>query len=286
MCIWVLLGLLRKLAEASHVQSVPRHQQQCRAQIHSLLCKIQKPPQLLRHGKGHRFCLRSFKVFNLDPFCNKWSPSAFRSILRPSTWSILCVVRHAHNFILFSCYCPRRHSTALDASVAMLERSRPKFYEEAVWELLKARTILCASYVYGYFHLEKTSKSWFELMQHELEDTTEKLSEMLQRPHLRTPKRLLMQASHSVLQKRSDFLKAVYNGLQFEDPWMNRNELHSGKWTKTLSYPNKYDCLFAVAFSRECNCIWEAHWDSRIVSCQIWQIWFSFIYLDLCLVLA
>ena len=60
--------------------------------------------------------------------------------------------------------------------------SRSKFYEEAAWELLKARTILCSSYVYGYFHLEehKTSKSWFELMQHELEDMTEKLSEMLQ----------------------------------------------------------------------------------------------------------
>ena len=60
--------------------------------------------------------------------------------------------------------------------------SRSKFYEEATWELLKARTILCSSYVYGYFHLEehKTSKSWFELMQHELEDMTEKLSEMLQ----------------------------------------------------------------------------------------------------------
>lgn len=142
--------------------------------------------------------------------------------------------------------------------------SRTKFYEDAVWELLKARTILCASYVYGYFHLEehKSSKSWFELMQHELEDVTEKLSEMLQRPHLRTPKRALLQASQSCLQKRSDFLKAVYNGLQFEDPWIaeqhpqtniiketatlnrrqkpKKEQLDSSQtWTKTLSYPNK-----------------------------------------------
>ena len=160
--------------------------------------------------------------------------------------------------------------SAGDASLTMASRS--KFYEEATWELLKARTILCSSYVYGYFHLEehKTSKSWFELMQHELEDMTEKLSEMLQRPHLvRTPKRVLLQASQNCLQKRSDFLKAVYNGLQFEDPWMqNRNTTlaavncggvvvgptstatlnrhhHRKKredrqiWTKTLSYPNK-----------------------------------------------
>ena len=92
----------------------------------------------------------------------------------------------------------------------------------------------------------------------------------LQRPHLiRTPKRVLIQASQNCLQKRSDFLKAVYNGLQFEDPWMNRNlgnthlaavtsggpltstatlnrHHHRKKrednrqiWTKTLSYPNK-----------------------------------------------
>ena len=144
-------------------------------------------------------------------------------------------------------------------SLTTLTASRSKFYEEAAWELLKARTILCASYVYGYFHLEehKTSKSWFELMQHELEDITEKLAEMLQRPHLRTPKRALLQAGSSCLQKRRDFLKAVYNGLQFEDPWMNRvktasnttatlNRHHQRKkredkqiWTKTLSYPNK-----------------------------------------------
>ena len=114
------------------------------------------------------------------------------------------------------------------------------------------------------------SKSWFELMQHELEEVTEKLSEMLQRPHLRTPKRALMQALMACLQKRSDFLKAVYNGLQFEDPWRNRTmmmgqnsakcvNLASDKsatlnrhqlkkignrqsWTKTLTYPNK-KCL-------------------------------------------
>ena len=152
--------------------------------------------------------------------------------------------------------------------------SRTKFYEETAWELLKARTILCASYVYAYFHLEthKTSKSWFELMQYELEDVTEKLAELLQRPpSFRTAsKRSLIQAGQSCFQKRSDFLKAVYNGLQFEDPWMNRNltvsttassrataggttaatatlnRHHQRKkredrqiWTKTLSYPNK-----------------------------------------------
>ena len=156
------------------------------------------------------------------------------------------------------------------SALATLPNSKSKFYENAAWELVKARTILSASYVYGYFHLEehKSGKSWFELMQHELEEMTEKLSEMLQRPHLRTPKRLLMQTCQACVQKRNDFLKAVYNGLQFEDPWMNRlpnNPKRVGQpsnsaattvgkaarnagagggprqiWTKTLSYPNKY----------------------------------------------
>ena len=81
-----------------------------------------------------------------------------------------------------------------------------------------------------------------------------------------TPKKVMIQSSQNCLQKRSDFLKAVYNGLQFEDPWMNRNPnlvvvVNSGPltntatlnrhhhrkkrednrqiWTKTLSYPNK-----------------------------------------------
>ena len=148
---------------------------------------------------------------------------------------------------------------------------RSKFYEEAAWELLKTRSILKASYVYGYFHLDehKAAKSLFELMQHELEDIGEKLSEMLQRPsYLRTPKRMFVQASQYCLRKRTDFLKAIYNGLQFEDPWrINRNPnkqssstttsgnfstlQHSKNkhrdhdsnglqiWTKTLSLPNK-----------------------------------------------
>ena len=174
-----------------------------------------------------------------------------------------------------NCYCPRRHSMFSSSEVAgvsslatSVPNSKSKFYENAAWELVKARTILSASYVYGYFHLEehKSGKSWFELMQHELEEMTEKLSEMLQRPHLRTPKRLLMQTCQACVQKRNDFLKAVYNGLQFEDPWMNRLPNNNPKrvavpsntavattvgkaarapgsrqiWTKTLSYPNKY----------------------------------------------
>ena len=95
-------------------------------------------------------------------------------------------------------------------------------------------------------------------MQYELEDITEKLSEMLQRQyqaHLRASKRMVQQATQYCLQKRTDFLKAIYSGLQWKDPWMNRNwggnfntlghRSRKSKedrqiWTKTLSYPNKW----------------------------------------------
>ena len=44
--------------------------------------------------------------------------------------------------------------------------ARSKISEEAGWELNKARSILCASYVYGYFHLDEHqgTKSLFELV--------------------------------------------------------------------------------------------------------------------------
>ena len=89
-------------------------------------------------------------------------------------------------FFFFSnnCYCPRRHSMfASEATASMVASVRSKFSEEAAWELKKSRSILCASYVYGYFHLDEHqgTKSLFALMQYELEDITEKLSELLQR---------------------------------------------------------------------------------------------------------
>ena len=88
------------------------------------------------------------------------------------------------SFFSNNCYCPRRHSMfASEATASMVASVRSKFSEEAAWELKKSRSILCASYVYGYFHLDEHqgTKSLFALMQYELEDITEKLSELLQR---------------------------------------------------------------------------------------------------------
>ena len=48
-----------------------------------------------------------------------------------------------------------------------------KFYEDGVWELLKARQILCGSYAYGFTLEDGTqSRNIFEFMQNELEEVT------------------------------------------------------------------------------------------------------------------
>ncbi len=155
------------------------------------------------------------------------------------------------------CHChssqqQRRHSMCCSHMLANMQSAsmQPQFYDEAVVELMKARSILCASYVYGYFHLEskmKMPKRMFELLQHDLEDTTDRLSEMLSRPFLRTSRRVIVQTTQMCRRKRQDYLKASYNGagsyapggstssfltnqntahivqVNSNDPWMNRN---------------------------------------------------------------
>ncbi|XP_044263786.1 ankyrin repeat and IBR domain-containing protein 1-like [Tribolium madens] len=89
-----------------------------------------------------------------------------------------------------------------------------KFIEDGVRELLKARRVLCGSYVYGYY-LEDDgyNKAIFEFMQNELEEVTEKLSEMIARPYLRTPKAVIVQTTALARRKRHEFVRAVAQGL-------------------------------------------------------------------------
>ncbi|KAL1501925.1 hypothetical protein ABEB36_007156 [Hypothenemus hampei] len=92
--------------------------------------------------------------------------------------------------------------------------SSTRFIEDGVRELLKARRVLCGSYAYGYY-LEDDgyNKQIFEFMQNELEETTEKLSEMIARPYLRTPKFVIVQTSNLTRRKRHEFVRAVAQGL-------------------------------------------------------------------------
>ncbi|XP_069676141.1 uncharacterized protein [Periplaneta americana] len=89
-----------------------------------------------------------------------------------------------------------------------------RFVEDGVRELLKARRVLCGSYVYGYY-LEDNgyNKTIFEFMQNELEEVTEKLSEMVARPYLRTPRPVIIQTTTLARRKRHEFVRAVSKGL-------------------------------------------------------------------------
>lgn len=119
-----------------------------------------------------------------------------------------------------------------------------KFIEDGVRELLKARRVLCGSYVYGYY-LEDDgyNKTIFEFMQvilifstwlakrnypffqNELEEVTEKLSEMIARPYLRTPKSVIVQTTALARRKRHEFVRAVAQGLiPAETPPMQRKK--------------------------------------------------------------
>ena len=132
-----------------------------------------------------------------------------------------------------------------------------KFYEEAIWELIKARMVLYSSYAYGYyldqnlsltisedseiedgligvttnlsileslknhrsssdypsFALLSSFKSLFEGTQSELEEITESLAEMIERPYLRTSRRTILQTLQLCRRKRQQFLIETYRGL-------------------------------------------------------------------------
>lgn len=55
-------------------------------------------------------------------------------------------------------------------------------------------------------------QSYF-LFQNELEEVTEKLSEMIARPYLRTPKAVIVQTTALARRKRHEFVRAVSQGL-------------------------------------------------------------------------
>ena len=51
------------------------------------------------------------------------------------------------------------------------------------------------------------------MLQTELEESTEMLSQMVSRPYLRTPRSKIVQAALNVQQKRHEFLDAISKGL-------------------------------------------------------------------------
>ena len=88
------------------------------------------------------------------------------------------------------------------------------FIEEAIKELLKARKILRCSYVYGYYLDTFGHKKFiFEFIQTEFEECTENLSQIIARPHLKTPKYKIVKLTNVLRKKRIEFLDTITRGL-------------------------------------------------------------------------
>ncbi|XP_055938301.1 ankyrin repeat and IBR domain-containing protein 1-like [Argiope bruennichi] len=99
-------------------------------------------------------------------------------------------------------------------ATASVDQIDMTFLEEAIYELLRARRILCGAYVYG-FYLEDNgyNKTIFEFLQSELEEATGKLSELIARTYIQTPQFKIVQMVTNVKRKRLDLLNAVHKGL-------------------------------------------------------------------------
>ena len=117
--------------------------------------------------------------------------------------------------------------SAMEGDAAPREGKGTKFYEDGVWELLKARRILCGSYAFGFYLAMAVAeeaegndknrnvdvlhtKAVFDLLQSELEQAAERLSEVIARPYLRTPKRAIVEVVSACRKRRHELLKACY----------------------------------------------------------------------------
>ncbi|CAD5126134.1 DgyrCDS14303 [Dimorphilus gyrociliatus] len=111
-----------------------------------------------------------------------------------------------------------------------------RFVQDAVIQLLKARRVLKCSYVYGYYLDDGFRKSIFEMMQNDLEESTETLSQIIARPYLRTPRQKIIGAASQVQRKRSEFLTAVAKGVVPTDssPTSSRRRLEDEDFRKTF----------------------------------------------------
>jgi hypothetical protein len=88
------------------------------------------------------------------------------------------------------------------------------FIEDAIKELLKARRILRCSYVCGYYlDTFGHQKFIFEFIQTEFEECTENLSQIIARPHLKTPKHKIIRLTNLLKRKRIEFIDTITRGL-------------------------------------------------------------------------
>ncbi len=110
------------------------------------------------------------------------------------------------------------------------------FIEDAIKELLKSRRILRCSYVYGYFLDTFGHKKFiFEFIQTEFEEFTENLSQIIARPHLKTPKNKIIRLTNLLKRKRIEFLETIIRGLNsFSDTPPTLKKYSRQRWKYLL----------------------------------------------------
>ena len=110
------------------------------------------------------------------------------------------------------------------------------FIEKAIKELLKARRILRWSYVYGYYLDTFGHKKFiFEFIQTEFEESTENLSQIIARPHLKTPKLKIIRLTNILRKKRIEFIDTIVRGLNsFNDTPPTLKKYSRQRWKYLL----------------------------------------------------
>jgi hypothetical protein len=118
------------------------------------------------------------------------------------------------------------------------------FIEDAIRELLKSRRILRSSYVFGYYldNLMTHKKFIFEFIQTEFEECTENLSQIIARPHLKTPKNKIIKTTKLLKCKRIEFLEIISKNLTLPlTPPTTRRRTSTKRWNYLLKDDSQDD---------------------------------------------
>lgn len=113
---------------------------------------------------------------------------------------------------------PMQPNDSLEAESSFNSSSEPGdsllLVEEAIKELVRARQVLRCSYAYG-FYLDQYGhqKFIFEYIQTEFEESTENLSQIIARPHLKTSRKKVIRLTNILRRKRIEFLETIRGGL-------------------------------------------------------------------------
>ncbi|RNA41923.1 ankyrin repeat and IBR domain-containing 1-like, partial [Brachionus plicatilis] len=147
---------------------------------------------------------------------------------------------------------PERN-TSPSSSHSDTESESHLFIEEAIRELLRSRRILQCSYAYGYYLDSFGHKKFiFEFIQTEFEECTENLSQIIARPHLKTPKQRIIRLTNVLKKKRIEFLDTIVQGLNnFNDTPPTLKKYSRQRWKYLLKDNIQNDDEFknAIALS-------------------------------------